>query len=63
MPSDRIHGRTCGYKGSLLEIQEEEWWGPGGSWKPRDHISILQMLLKPMIAYGKGKTRRFPPQN
>jgi hypothetical protein len=36
---------------------------PEGSWKSRDHVSALQVLLKPKITYGKGRTRRFPSNN
>jgi hypothetical protein len=45
------------------EIQREAWWGPGGSQKPRERVSALQVLLKPMITYGKGRTRRLPSNN
>jgi hypothetical protein len=30
---------------------------PGGNWKQREHASLLQVLLKPMLTYGKGGTR------
>jgi hypothetical protein len=29
---------------------------PGRSGKPRECVSALQVLLKPMITYGKGQT-------
>jgi hypothetical protein len=34
----------------------EVWWGPGGSQKLRERVSDLQVLLKPTITYGKGRT-------
>jgi hypothetical protein len=60
VPRGRIHGRTHGYEWSLLKVREEEKYkgdmvGPGGSWKPREHVSVLQVLLKPMITHGKGE--------
>jgi hypothetical protein len=33
----------------------------GGSQKPREHVSALQVLLKPTITYGKGRARIFHP--
>jgi hypothetical protein len=42
-------------KGSMVD--------PGGSQKPREYISALQLLLKPTITYGKGRARRFPCNN
>jgi hypothetical protein len=32
-------------------------FGPGGNRKPREGVSALQVLLKPTITYGKGRTR------
>jgi hypothetical protein len=34
--------------------------GPGGLWRPREHASLLQVLLKPTLTFGKGRTRRSP---
>jgi hypothetical protein len=54
----RIHGRTCGYKGSLLKVREERFKrkhvGAQVEATSPESISALQVLLKPMIAYGKG---------
>jgi hypothetical protein len=30
--------------------------GPGGSWKQRERLSLFQVLLKPPLTYGKGRT-------
>jgi hypothetical protein len=37
--------------------------GPDGSWKQRERASLLQMLLKLMLTYGKGGTKWFPSNN
>jgi hypothetical protein len=57
IPLGRIHGRSHGYKWSLLKVREEKHKGKHGSWKPRASVSALQVLLKPTITYGKGRTR------
>jgi hypothetical protein len=31
--------------------------GTDGIWRQREHISLLQVLLKLMLTYGKGGTR------
>jgi hypothetical protein len=67
IPPGRIHYRTHGYKGSLLKVREEKNKGnhngtkvEAGNW---ECVSALQVLLKPMITYGKGRTRWFPSNN
>jgi hypothetical protein len=42
------------------KIQREAWWGLGRSWKLRERVSALQVLLKPRINYGKGRTKTLP---
>jgi hypothetical protein len=63
----RIHGRTSGYKWSLLKVREGKYKGKHdgqcGSRKLRERVFGLQVLLKPMITYGKGRARRFPANN
>jgi hypothetical protein len=44
-------------KSKERRIQRGAWWGPGGSWKLRECVSALQVLLKPTITYGEGRTR------
>jgi hypothetical protein len=36
-------------KGSMVE--------PGGIWRESEHVSAIQVLLKPTQTYGKGRTR------
>jgi hypothetical protein len=36
-------------------MQREAWWGLDGSWKPREHVSAIQVLLKLQpLARGEG---------
>jgi hypothetical protein len=63
----RIHGRTHGYKWSLLKIREGKYKGEHGGAQVesggREHASPFQVLLKPMLTHGKGRTRWFPSNN
>jgi hypothetical protein len=52
-----------GVKG--VKVREEKYKGKHGApveARSRECVSAFQMLLKPMITYGKGR-RRFPGNN
>jgi hypothetical protein len=59
----RIHGRIRGCKWNLLKVREERYKGKHGEAqveaRSQEHVSALWVLLKPMITYGKGRTRLF----
>jgi hypothetical protein len=38
-------------------IEGSMMMGAGGVCQPREYVSALQLLLKPIITYGKGRTR------
>jgi hypothetical protein len=50
-----------GYKWSLLKVREGKYKGKHGEalaeTGSRDSFSVLQVLLKPMMTYGKGRRR------
>jgi hypothetical protein len=51
---------------SLLKVRKEKYKGKhcGAQVKPQTEcVSALQVLLKPTITYGKGKTRWFSFNN
>jgi hypothetical protein len=56
-----------GYKWSLLKIRERKYKGNTVSprWKPKAKRVCFcnSVFLEPTITYGKGRTRRFPPNN
>jgi hypothetical protein len=58
---ERVHGRTPGYKWSLLKIREGKYKGKHGEAqveaRSKKHASALQVLLKPTITYWEGRTR------
>jgi hypothetical protein len=53
----RIHGRTCGCKGSLLKVREGKYKGEHGGAQVREHASLVHVLLELTLIYGKGRTR------
>jgi hypothetical protein len=57
----RIHGRMWGCKVNLLKVRKEkykgEYIGAQVDSAGQESISALQVLLNPMITYGKGRTR------
>jgi hypothetical protein len=42
---------------NVQKLQKGAWWSPGGIWRQREHASLLQVLLKSMLTYGKRGTR------
>jgi hypothetical protein len=64
-PWGTIHGRTCGCQWNLLKVRGNtngSMVGPGGSWKPREGISALQVFLKPMDNPWEGENKAIPRQ-
>jgi hypothetical protein len=64
VPRGRIHGRTCGWKGSLLKVrggklQKGAWWDQVEAGSRERVFFSLQVLLKPTLIHGKGRTWRF----
>jgi hypothetical protein len=58
VPSGRIHGRIHECKGSLLKVRDRN---TKGAWQTQvesgGRAFLLQVLLKPMLTYGKRGTR------
>jgi hypothetical protein len=50
-----------------LKVKEEKYKGKHGGTQveaeSQESVSTLQVLLKPMITYGKGRTRGLPSNN
>jgi hypothetical protein len=44
-----------GHMGVGKENKRGAWWVPDGVCQPREHVSALQVLLKPTLIYGKGE--------
>jgi hypothetical protein len=66
VPQGRIHGKTRGCKWSLLKFREGNYKREHGGcrWNlEAERASLLQVLLKLMLTYGKGGARWFPSNN